>query len=92
MEDLEQSNDTPAEDALEAAAELSELADDAAAEALTEGVVEAAEVEAVADATAAAVLDEAAHEAEASSKLPVTRAPRKCSSRGSSTCPDRDRP
>ena len=29
MEDLEQSNDTPAEDALEAAAEPSELADDA---------------------------------------------------------------
>ncbi len=68
MEDLEQSNDTPAEDALEAAAELSELADDAATEALTEGVVEAAEVEAVADATAAAVLDEAADEAEALSE------------------------
>jgi len=68
MEDLEQSNDTPAEDALEAAAELSELADDAAAEALTEGVVEAAEVEAVADATAAAVLDEVADEAEALSE------------------------
>ena len=68
MEDLEQSNDTPAEDALEAAEELSELADDAAAEALTEGVVEAAEVEAVADATAAAVLDEAADEAEALSE------------------------
>ena len=68
MEDLEQSNDTPAEDALEAAAELSELADDAAAEALTEGVVEAAEVEAVADATAAAVLDEAADEADALSE------------------------
>ena len=68
MEDLEQSNDTPAEDALEAAAELSELADDAAAEALTEGVVEAAEVEAVADATAAAVFDEAADEAEALSE------------------------
>jgi transcription termination/antitermination protein NusG len=64
MEDLEQNNDSPAEDALEAAAELSALADDAASEALTEGVVEAAEVEAVADATAAAVLDEAADEAE----------------------------
>jgi transcriptional antiterminator NusG len=68
MEDLEQSNDTPADDALEAAEELSALADDAAAETLTEGVVEAAEVEAVADATAAAVLDDAADEAEALSE------------------------
>jgi transcriptional antiterminator NusG len=65
-EDLETttSDPTPVTEALDAAAELHELADEAAAETLAEAVVEAAEVEVVADVVAHEILDEAAEEAD----------------------------
>jgi transcriptional antiterminator NusG len=56
---------TPVSEALDAAAELHELADEAAAETLAEAVVEAEVVEEAADEAAGEILDEAAAEADA---------------------------
>ncbi len=66
-EDITQTNDdrTPMADALEAAAEVHEIADEAAAETLAEAVDEAEAVQEVADVTAAAVLEDAADAADA---------------------------
>jgi transcription termination/antitermination protein NusG len=66
-EDLNPTNDdaTPMSDALEASAEVHELADEAAAETLVEAVDEAAAVEEAADDVAEEILDEAAVEADA---------------------------
>jgi transcriptional antiterminator NusG len=65
-EDLNPTDDaTPVADALEASAELQEMADEAAAETLAEAEVEAAVVEEAADETAGEILDEAAVEADA---------------------------
>ena len=58
-------SETPATEALEAAAEVHELADEAAAETMAEAVVEATDIEAEADLVAGSILEEAAEEAEA---------------------------
>jgi transcriptional antiterminator NusG len=65
MEDLETTTDTPMTDALDASADIHEIADEAAADTLTEAVAEATVVEEAADETAEAILDVAAEEAEA---------------------------
>ncbi len=58
-------SETPVTEALEAAAEVHELADEAAAETMAEAVVEATDIEAEADLVAGSILEEAAEEAEA---------------------------
>ncbi|MGZ8753151.1 MAG: transcription termination/antitermination protein NusG [Acidimicrobiia bacterium] len=65
MEDLETTNDTPMTDALDAAAELHDLADDAAAETVAEAVDEAEAVQELADAGAEAILNEGLGDAAA---------------------------
>ena len=64
-EDIDQTTDaTPLADALEASAEIHELADEAAESALIEATDEAAAVQMAADATAEGILEEAAAEAQ----------------------------
>jgi transcriptional antiterminator NusG len=63
MEDLETTSDTPMTDALDAAAELHEIADEAAAETIAEAVVEADVVEAATEAGAEEILSEGFDEA-----------------------------
>jgi transcriptional antiterminator NusG len=63
MEDLESTSETPMNDALDAAAELHELADEAADETMAEAVAEAEAVETVADAGAEVILSEGLGEA-----------------------------
>ena len=58
MEDLETTSETPMTDALEAAAEVHEIADEAATETIAEAVVEAEVVQNVADAGADTILSE----------------------------------
>ena len=58
MEDLETTSETPLTDALEAAAEVHEIADEAATETIAEAVVEAEVVQNVADAGADTILSE----------------------------------
>jgi len=65
MEDLETTSDTPMTDALDAAADLHEIADEAAAETIAEAVVEAEVVEAATEAGAEEILDEGFDEAAA---------------------------
>ena len=65
MEDLETTSDTPMTDALDAAAELHDLADEAASETLAEAAQEAEAVEAVADAEAEVILSEGLGDASA---------------------------
>jgi len=65
MEDLETTSDTPMTDALDAAADLHEIADEAAAETIAEAVVEADVVEAATEAGAEEILDEGFDEAAA---------------------------
>jgi transcriptional antiterminator NusG len=65
MEDLETTSDTPMTDALDAAAEVHEIADEAAAETIAEAVVEADVVEAATEAGAEEILDEGFDEAAA---------------------------
>jgi transcriptional antiterminator NusG len=65
MEDLEPTTDTPVADALDEAAELHDLADEVAADTMSEAVADAAAVESVADQAATDVLDESVDEAAA---------------------------
>jgi len=65
MEDLETTSDTPMTDALDAAAEVHEIADEAAAETIAEAVVEADVVEAATEAGAEEILNEGFDEAAA---------------------------
>jgi transcriptional antiterminator NusG len=65
MEDRESTTDTPVADALDAAADLHDLADEVAAEAMTEAVDDAAAVESIADEAADEVLEESIDEAQA---------------------------
>ncbi len=65
MEDLETTSDTPMTDALDAAAEVHEIADEAAAETIADAVVEAEVVEAATEAGAEEILDEGFDEAAA---------------------------
>ena len=66
MEDVERTPETPMTDALDEAAELHDLADEAAAETLAEAVAEAEVVEAVTEAGAEVILAEGIDEAAAS--------------------------
>ena len=58
-------SETPVTDALEAAAAVQELADEAAADTMAEAVIEATDIEVEADLVAGSILEGAAHEAEA---------------------------
>jgi len=63
MEDLDTTSDTPMTDALDAAAELHDIADEAAEETIAEAVVEAEAVQETADAGADLILSEGLGEA-----------------------------
>ncbi len=63
MEDVDTTTDTPIADALEDAAEVHDLADEAAAETIAEAATEAEAVEATADAGAEVILSEGLAEA-----------------------------
>jgi transcriptional antiterminator NusG len=63
MEDVDTTTDTPMTDALDAAAEVHDLADEAAAETIAEAATEAEAVQATADAGAEVILSEGLGEA-----------------------------
>jgi transcription termination/antitermination protein NusG len=65
MEDRESTTNTPVADALDAAADLDDLADEVATEAMTEAIDDAAAVESVADEAVDEVLEESIDEAQA---------------------------
>jgi transcriptional antiterminator NusG len=58
-------SETPVTDALEAAAAIQDLADEAAADTMAEAVIDATDIESEADLLAGSILEEAADEAEA---------------------------